>query len=176
MALDGGTVHIIQEDGEPYMDVVLKGKTPGPPRLQLTRTLTPTRTLALALNLSLSLSPALALALTPTPTLTPTLTRSQRELPKLVTHGAERRRPAAGPPRLQLTPTPTLTPAPTLTPTLPLALTPTPTPGHRLGGRQRDGVVGEGHRRARGLRHARAAPRRLRTVVSRRYMESYLGP
>ena len=29
MALDGGTVHIIQEDGEPYMDVVLKGKTPG---------------------------------------------------------------------------------------------------------------------------------------------------
>ena len=29
MALDGGTVHIIQEDGEPYMDVVLKGKAPG---------------------------------------------------------------------------------------------------------------------------------------------------
>ena len=29
VALDGGTVQIIQEDGEPYMDVVLKGKAPG---------------------------------------------------------------------------------------------------------------------------------------------------
>ena len=29
VALDGGTVQIIQEDGEPYMDVVLKGKNPG---------------------------------------------------------------------------------------------------------------------------------------------------
>jgi hypothetical protein len=44
-----------------------------------------------------------------------------------------------------------------------------PAAGDRLGGRHRDGVVGEGHRRARGLRHPRAAPRRLRPVVSRRH-------